>query len=137
MKKINLDFIKENKKTLLISLASIALIICLVFVVKGLFFSHAATNTASFLKDQKVDGLLFTRTTFSDNTLKVIVKNTTDDAYNLKTIDVSFVDGDNKVITTVNGYVGDVIAKDSYKQLVVSSDIDLSKSSSLTYKINK
>ena len=128
---------KKNRKLIILGISLIVLIISIGVITNNLNSSHANPTSANFLRDQVVDNLLFTRTKFSDDTLIVIVKNTTDEDYKLKSIDVSFYDTSKNLITTVKGYIGDEIAQDGYKQLVVSTEKDLSKADSITYTINK
>ena len=127
-----------NKKFLMQIGGVIAGVIVLVLIV-NFAISLANPNDGSFLTDQKVDGLLFTRTNFDNgsNTLKVMVKNTTNADYNLKSINVTYKDGANTEITTIQVYVGDVIKVGSMKQLVATTDIDISNAKTITYVINK
>ena len=136
MKEIR-KLLKKDKKKLIIQGSIIVLIIVLGVVIINFAVSHANPNSADFLKDQRVDGLLFTRTKYETNKLIVIVKNESDEVYNLKTIDVTFKDNSGNEITTVNGYIGDKIEANGKKQLVVQTDIDLSSANTITYTINK
>ena len=136
MKEIR-KLLKKDKKKLIIQGSIIVLIIALGVVIINFAVSHANPNSADFLKDQRVDGLLFTRTKYETNKLIVIVKNESDEVYNLKTIDVTFKDNSGNEITTVNGYIGDKIEANGKKQLVVQTDIDLSNANTITYTVNK
>ena len=128
---------KNNRKLIILGISLIVLIISIGVITNNLNSSHANPNSADFLKDQRVDGLLFTRTKYETNKLIVIVKNESDEVYNLKTIDVTFKDNSGNEITTVNGYIGDKIEANGKKQLVVQTDIDLSSANTITYTVNK
>jgi hypothetical protein len=90
----------------------------------------------TMLKNQMVDNLAFSETKFNNNTLEVIVQNTTSSDYNLKLINVSFKNGD-ETITTIPGYIGDRIQPGGYKKLVVTTDVDLTNAKSVSYEIIK
>ena len=129
--------VKENKKKLVIQIIVILVLAITAGVIVHTSLSHADPNTASFLKDQQVEGLNFTRTEYENNTLKVMVENTLVEEYVLSTIDVTFLDQDGNEITTITGYIGHNIKVGDRKQLVVSTDIDLSQASSIRYTINR
>ena len=126
-----------NKKKLLFQSCAIILVALVAALIINFAMSHADPNTASFLKDQQVEGLNFTRTEYENNTLKVMVENTLVEEYVLSTIDVTFLDQDGNEITTITGYIGHNIKVGDRKQLVVSTDIDLSQASSIRYTINR
>lgn len=127
--------LKEHKKPLIIGL------ICLIVIGAGAliinFNSSESLDNSSLLSNQTVDNLEFLNATLENNKLTVVVHNTLDNNYNLKTIDVTYLDGEGNVITTVNGYIGDKIEKDDMKQLVVNTDVDISQAEQIKYVINK
>ncbi|HOB25828.1 MAG TPA: hypothetical protein PKG93_01615 [Bacilli bacterium] len=127
--KINKIF--SNKKILI---GVIILLVLGLFVYKLNFTK--SIETPSF-PNQTVESLTFTDASILDNKLTVIVKNDTENDYNLKTIDVSFVDSSGNTITTIKGYVGNTLKSNDSKKLVVQTDKDISNTSSITYNINK
>lgn len=76
-------------------------------------------------------------TKLENNKLTVVVYNQLEESYNLKTIDVEFQDENYNEITKVVGYIGETIDNKDMKQLVVSTDVDLSNASHIKYIINK
>ncbi len=114
--------------------------IMLISFISSLTYFGLSGGTHGFdmtmLKNQMVDNLAFSETTFHDNTLEVVVQNTTSDDYALKLINVSFKNGDD-VITTIPGYIGETIAPGGYKKLVVTTDVDLTDAKSVSYEIIK
>ena len=127
--KINKIF--SNKKILI---GVIILLVLGLFVYKLNFTK--SIETPSF-PNQTVESLTFTDASILDNKLTVIVKNDTENDYNLKTIDVSFVDSSGNTITTIKGYVGNTLKSNDSKKLVVQTDKDISNTYSITYNINK
>lgn len=89
------------------------------------------------MKDQTIDDLSFVNATMDNNKLAVEVLNNTNNNYSLKTINVSYLNSNGEVITTINGYIGNNIGSYDSKKLVVSTDIDLSDATSIKYTVNK
>ena len=127
---------KENKKFYITSIVVIAVVIVTAILLVSLNFSKA-TDTSTLLSDQVVDNLKFMNASFENNKLTVVVYNTLEDSYSLKTIDVTFQDENYNEITTVKGYIGSSIDQQDMKQLVVSTDVDLSGATHIKYTINK
>ena len=127
----------KNKKVFAIQAILVVAVVVVGILIAMLASSHAEPNSASFVQDQTVEGLYFTRTEYENNTLKVMVENTLDSEYTLKTIDVTFLDSNEEEITTITGYIGESIKVGDRKQLVVQTDIDLSSADSIRYTINK
>ena len=127
--------LKENKKSLII----LGILLLLVIITLVLKTTLSDPNTG-YLRNQTVDGLSFedAKLVYEDGitTFTAKIYNESGDIYNLKTISIDFKGTDNKT-TTLTGYVGDSIDKDTGKYLRVSIDQDLSSSVSLEYKINK
>jgi hypothetical protein len=121
-----------NGKVLLISL--ILLAIGLIIVHMALTRSSSITPTFA---DQTVDSLKFTEAILDGKKLTVTVTNTTSTSYNLKTITVTYLDSASKDITAVKGYIGNTIAANDSKQLVITTDVDLTNAKSVAYTINK
>ncbi len=128
--------VKKNKKKYLVSfIAIIIVIIGSVLLYK--FTTSKAMDTTTLLSDQVVDNLKFMKTKLENNKLTVVVYNQLEESYNLKTIDVEFQDENYNKITTVRGYIGESIDNKDMKQLVVSTDVDLSNASHIKYTVNK
>ena len=121
-----------NEKVLLISLILLAI---------GLIIIHMASTKSSSVTptfaDQTVDSLKFSEAILDGKKLTVTVTNTTSTSYSLKTITVTYLDSTSKAITAVKGYIGNTIAANESKQLVITTDVDLTNAKSITYTINK
>ena len=130
------DKIKENKQKYITSGVVIAVLIVTAILLIS-FNSSKAMDTTTLLSDQVVEDLKFTNTTLDNNKLTVAVYNTKEDRYSLKTIDVTFQDENYEEITTVRGYIGSSLEKQDTKQLVVSTDVDLTNAKHIKYTINK
>lgn len=126
---------KENKKSLII----LGILLLLAVITLILKITVADPNTG-YLRNQTVDGLSFedAKLVYEDGitTFTAKVYNESGDTYNLKTISINLKGTDNKT-TTLIGYIGDSIDKDTGKYLRTSIDQDLSNSISLEYIINK
>lgn len=135
MNKNIIESLKENKKSLIILSCLIVL-----SVVMLIFGKTVADPNTGYLRNQVVDGLSFENANISyENgitTFMVEVYNESGDIYNLKTIDVSFKDKNDKE-TTLPGYIGDTLEVEEGKYLKASIDQDLSDTISISYKINK
>ena len=128
--------VKKNKKKYLVSFIAIIIVI-IGSVLLYNFTTSKAMDTTTLLSDQVVDNLKFMKTKLENNKLTVVVYNQLEESYNLKTIDVEFQDENYNKITTVRGYIGESIDNKDMKQLVVSTDIDLSNASHIKYTVNK
>lgn len=128
--------VKKNKKKYLVSFIAIIIVI-IGSVLLYNFTTSKAMDTTTLLSDQVVDNLKFMKTNLENNKLTVVVYNQLEESYNLKTIDVEFQDENYNKITTVRGYIGESIDNKDMKQLVVSTDVDLSNASHIKYIINK
>lgn len=128
--------VKKNKKKYLVSFIAIIIVI-IGSVLLYNFTTSKAIDTTTLLSDQVVDNLKFMKTKLENNKLTVVVYNQLEESYNLKTIDVEFQDENYNKITTVRGYIGESIDNKDMKQLVVSTDVDLSNASHIKYIINK
>ena len=128
--------VKKNKKKYLVSFIAIIIVI-IGSVLLYNFTTSKAMDTTTLLSDQVVDNLKFMKTKLENNKLTVVVYNQLEESYNLKTIDVEFQDENYNKITTVRGYIGESIDNKDMKQLVVSTDVDLSNASHIKYIINK
>lgn len=144
MRKINqkspvqivIDKVRANRKKYLVSCIVIGLVIVgSIFLYN--FTTSKAIDTTTLLSDQVVDNLKFMNTKLENNKLTVVVYNQLEESYNLKTIDVIFQDENYNEITKVVGYIGETIDNKDMKQLVVSTDVDLSNASHIKYIINK
>ena len=128
--------VKKNKKKYLVSFIAIIIVI-IGSVLLYNFTTSKAIDTTTLLSDQVVDNLKFMKTKLKNNKLTVVVYNQLEESYNLKTIDVEFQDENYNKITTVRGYIGESIDNKDMKQLVVSTDVDLSNASHIKYTVNK
>lgn len=128
--------VKKNKKRYLVSFIAIIIVI-IGSVLLYNFTTSKAIDTTTLLSDQVVDNLKFMKTKLENNKLTVVVYNQLEESYNLKTIDVEFQDENYNKITTVRGYIGESIDNKDMKQLVVSTDVDLSNASHIKYTVNK
>ena len=128
--------LKKNKKSYIVSGVVIAIVIISAILLVN-FNSSKAIDTSTLLSEQVVDNLKFMNASFENNQFKVVVYNTLEDSYSLKTIDVTFQDENYNEITTVKGYIGNTLEQKEMKQLVVSTDVDLTNASHIKYTINK
>lgn len=128
--------LKQNKNFYLASGVVILIILASAILFIN-FNSSNAMDTSTLLSDQTVDNLKFSDAQFVNNKLTVVVSNTLEDSYRLKTIDVIFQDENYQEITTVKGYIGERLEQNDVKQLVVSTDVDLSLAFHIKYVINK
>ncbi len=133
---IVIDKVRANRKKYLVSCIVIGLVIVGSIVLYN-FTTSKAIDTTTLLSDQVVDNLKFMNTKLENNKLTVVVYNQLEESYNLKTIDVEFQDENYNEITKVVGYIGETIDNKGMKQLVVSTDVDLSNASHIKYIINK
>lgn len=136
MRQVLNEKLNENRKKYITSGVVIAVLIVTAILLIS-FNSSKAMDTTTLLSDQVVEDLKFTNTTLDNNKLTVAVYNTLEDRYSLKTIDVTFQDENYEEITTVRGYIGSSLEKQDTKQLVVSTDVDLTNAKHIKYTINK
>ena len=87
------------------------------------------------IKDQTFEGLTFTNTSLTTtngvSTLITEVSNSTGSDYTLEEFTITIKNKDGEVITTIPGYVGDVIKNGETRTINSSIDIDLSSASSI------
>ena len=133
---IVIDKVIANRNKYIVSCIVIGLVIVGSIVLYN-FTTSKAIDTTTLLSDQVVDNLKFMNTKLENNKLTVVVYNQLEESYNLKTIDVEFQDENYNEITKVVGYIGETIDNKDMKQLVVSTDVDLSNASHIKYIINK
>ncbi len=126
-----------NKKRTMFQITTIICLIAVGILVRNISSSKSSLETTSLLKNQRVENLLFTDASLENNKLKVAVHHTKEGIYSLKTITVSFLDVDNNIITSVEGYIGNEVTTNFPKQLVVETDEDLSHAVNIRYTINK
>lgn len=123
----------ESKKFIIILFC--ILLTTTIFIIKNMKGTRA--TEIELLSNQTVDNLEFLNAKLENGKLIVEVHNTLSTTYNLKTIEVSYYDNSNNIITTVKGYIGPSIDSDNYRQLVVQTDADLSNATKIEYTINK
>ena len=95
----------------------------------------------NLIKDQTFEGLTFTNTSLTTtngvSTLITEVSNSTGSDYTLEEFTITIKNKDGEVITTIPGYVGDVIKNGETRTINSSIDIDLSSASSIEYSVKK
>ena len=93
------------------------------------------------IKDQTFEGLTFTNTSLTTtngvSTLITEVSNSTGEDYTLEEFTITIKNKAGEVITTIPGYVGDVIKNGETRTINSSIDIDLSNASSIEYSVKK
>lgn len=93
------------------------------------------------IKDQTFEGLTFTNTSLTTtngvSTLITEVSNSTGEDYTLEEFTITIKNKAGEVITTIPGYVGDVIKNGETRTINSSIDIDLSSASSIEYSVKK
>lgn len=93
------------------------------------------------IKDQDFDGLKFTNTSLiyenGISNLETTVENNTGSDYNLIEFSIIVKDKNDEVITTLPGYVGEVIKNGEIKKINSSIDMDLSKAKKIEYSVKK
>lgn len=123
----------ESKKFIIILFC--ILLTTTIFIIKNMKGTRA--TEIELLFNQTVDNLEFLNAKLENGKLIVEVHNTLSTTYNLKTIEVSYYDNSNNIITTVKGYIGPSIDSDNYRKLIVQTDADLSNATKIEYTINK
>ncbi len=125
-----------SNKLLIIEAVILVCVVGLLVVVK---LNHTASSTSSdiLLQDQEVSDLEFVDASLESNRFKVVVHNLLESDYNLKTIDIKFLDSNGNEVITLSGYIGNKIDADGMKELVTSTDADLSKAVTIKYIVNK
>lgn len=138
----------KKKNIVIIALIILILIVLGVVLISGNVDnkSDEKTNTTvnnekGVTKDQIVDGLKLENTsliiTNGISTLETTVINNTGKDYELKEFTITIKDKDDKVITTIPGYVGGIIKDKETKKINSSVDIDLSNARKVEYSIKK
>lgn len=127
----------KKKKNILIIASVVMIVIALVIV-----FTREVPNTTSSgyeieLESTTVDNLRFANGKLTNGNLVVQVQNTLGETYSLKTIDVTFKNESNQDIITISGYIGESLETNEIRNLNIKSDVDLSNTKTVSYKINK
>ena len=125
-----------SNKLLIIEAVILVFVVGLLVVVK---LNHTASSTSSdiLLQDQEVSDLEFVDASLESNRFKVVVHNLLESDYNLKTIDIKFLDSNGNEVITLSGYIGNKIDANGMKELVTSTDADLSKAVTIKYFVKK
>lgn len=123
-------YIKKYKNIIII-------VAILIVIVTTITIPKSRGYDKNMLSDTIVDNLLFSESSIENNILEVIVQNTTKEEYKLKTVTVTFYDSSNKVIASIPTYIGDSIEAEGYRKINVTTDLDLTKATKITYTINK
>ena len=126
----------NKKKVLLIRVLCLVLIVISVFLIS----KSVATNDSTILKDQEVDSLLFENANLAYekgvSTLTVTITNNSKEDYELKTINIKFLQEDDSIVEMI-GYVGPVIKSNTGVIMTASIDKDVTSSKELEYSVNK
>lgn len=95
------------------------------------------TNTG-VIEDKEQNGLTFTNTSLkvsdTGSTLVTLVTNTTENDIEVRVFNIIIKDKKGKEITTLKGYVGDIVKAGEAKEIVSNSDLDLSDATDVTYE---
>lgn len=98
-------------------------------------------SNENVIKDQEFEGLTFSNTSLvvegGSSTLTTQVSNNTGADYHLVEFIITVKDIDGRVITTLPGYVGDVIKNGTSTVISSSIDVDLSNAASIEYSVKK
>lgn len=90
------------------------------------------------IEDQEQNGLTFTNTSLkvseTGSTLVTVVTNTTENDIEVRIFNIIVKDKKGVVLTTLKGYVGDVIPAGTSKEITSNSDLDLSTATEITYE---
>ena len=139
MKKVINKIKKINTKNKIIIIGSFIIVLVAAIVVLNLGETAASSGTVN-IPNQIVDGISFENAVieYEDGISKftATVYNENKTTYSLKYVSVSFVDEQGKS-TSLKGYIGDELASDAGRKLIVSADDDLSGTVEVIYTIQK
>ena len=92
-------------------------------------------------KEQEVDGVKISdiQLSVSDglSTYTAKVTNESKKEINIEDIDIIVKDDKDKELVKMIGYIGGTIKPDETKEIISTTDMDLSKANLITYKVNK
>ena len=98
-------------------------------------------KSKNVIKDQTIDGIKISDVDLSvtdgASTYTAKVTNTTKKDIAVEDIDIIVKDKDGNQLVQLLGYVGGTIKPDDSKPITSSTDADLKKADSITYKINR
>ena len=98
-------------------------------------------TSKNVIKEQTVEGLKIGNVDLNIvdgiSSFTASVTNTTDKDIVVEQVDVTLKGKDGKELITLPGYVGGTIKPNESKNIISTTDMDLSKADSVAYKINK
>ncbi len=104
-------------------------------------FKNEDVKDVGITKDEKVNGLNFTDTTFKEKesqyVLQMNVTNPSKKEIDLKEVDIVLKDKDGKEIATLLGYIGEPMKANEIRTMTINAAMDLSKVKSKTIKVKK
>ena len=126
-------------------------LISLCVLLTGCFGKKAAANeekvnktvieNKNVTKEQEVDGVKISdiQLSVSDglSTYTAKVTNESKKEINIEDIDIIVKDDKDKELVKMIGYIGETIKPDETKEIISTTDMDLSKANLITYKVNK
>lgn len=130
------------KKKILITIGILILLVIVIFISTGKKDKKTSVNrlnnNPNVIKDQTIENLSITNVaiTIDKNNVSTFtadVTNTANYANTIETINIILKDKTNTVLATLTGFIGN-INKGEISKISVSTDIDLSKASSIEYK---
>lgn len=101
-----------------------------------------ANTKENVIKEVNIDGLNIQNVTLIYNTetgrssFSADVVNTTDTPIDVKSFDIRFLDNAGNEVTTLNGYIGEVLEPNQSKNILGGAGLDLSNIESIEYTRN-
>ena len=103
--------------------------------------NKTVVNSKNVIKEQTVEGLKIGNVDLNVidgiSSFGASVTNTTEKDVVIEQIDVTIKDKDGKALITLPGYIGGTIKPNESKNIISTTDMDLSKADSVSYKINR
>lgn len=104
-------------------------------------FKNEDVKDVGITKDEKVNGLNFTDTTFNKEegqyVLQMNVTNPSKKEVDLKEVDIILKDKEGNEIATLLGYIGEPMKANETRTMTINAAMDLSKVKSKTIKVKK
>ena len=98
-------------------------------------------DNKNVLKEQAIDGIKISNVALSVtdglSTYTAKVTNTTDKDISIEDIDIIVKNKEEKELVKMLGYIGSTIKPNEEKNIISTTDMDLSNADSISYKINK
>ena len=103
--------------------------------------NKTVVDSKNVIKEQTVEGLKIGSVDLNVidgiSSFKATVTNTTEKNIVVEQVDVIIKGKDGKELITLPGYIGGTIKPNESKDIVSTTDMDLSKADSISYKVNK